>query len=95
MELNKIAIESLQNVRRRLNKDYFYSYEFYSKIQEELGEWSVAENDAISEHCPELSELAEETSDIILVMLSYAAYEGIDIEQALRIKHEYNLKRND
>jgi NTP pyrophosphatase (non-canonical NTP hydrolase) len=37
--------------------------------------------------------IASEMADCIIRILDYCAYEGIDIEQAIQLKHEYNKTR--
>ena len=92
MELNKLAEESLKNVKRRTGKDKIEPSDFVQKAYEEILEWQKADNH-ISHHCPELTDDEEETADVILVMLSYAASMGYDIENILKVKHDYNLNR--
>ena len=92
MQLNKLAEDSLKNVKRRTGKYEITPNDFVQKAYEEILEWQKADNHK-STHCPELTEDEEETADVIMVMLSYSASMGYDIEKILKVKHEFNLKR--
>ena len=50
MELNKLAEESLNNVKRRTGKDEIPPSNFMRKAYEEISEWQKADNH-ISTHC--------------------------------------------
>jgi len=92
MKINELAKESYENVKRRTGKRIFYFGHWKDKLCEEALEWTEA-RDIKSSHCPEITEEEEETADVILVMLSYAASRKFDIEKILKIKHEFNLTR--
>lgn len=93
MNLNNLAKESLENVKRRSGHVPSID-QFEGKINEEVREWTQATGNK-SKHCHELTEDEEETADVIFVMLTYSASMGYDIEKILKVKHEFNLKRND
>lgn len=93
MDLNKLANDSFENVKRRIGKDTFEFSEWADKADEELTEWKYSRREKKSEHCPELTEDEEEAADVILVMLSYAASMGYDVEKILTTKHKFNLER--
>lgn len=49
-------------------------------------------NNGCNEHKPE--GIPIELADCIIRILDYCEHEGIDIEQAIKIKHEYNKNRS-
>lgn len=46
-----------------------------------------------TECCKKPEGIATELADCIIRILDYCGYKGIDIEEAIRIKHEYNKTR--
>lgn len=47
----------------------------------------------IEEHHSKPEGIAAELADVIIRVLDYCAYAGIDIENVLEVKHEYNKSR--
>lgn len=94
MDLNKLSKESFKNVLRRTGKLESGQINWRKKLKEESKEWINADFKK-SAHCPTLTNDEEEAVDVILVMLTYMASCGYDIERAVKTKHEFNLKRED
>ncbi|RLI34332.1 hypothetical protein DRO66_08995 [Candidatus Bathyarchaeota archaeon] len=86
--MRELILENYKATESRGKIDTFTTHEhFVDKLYEELREVENAESSEI--------ELGKELADVILTAMNYAYHYGIDIEQELYDKVEYNKTRKD
>jgi len=84
------ALEEYRNAKSIL----YYQCEYYdtrTKCPDQYDGCQYGENDGCNLRKPE--GIVIELADTIIRILDYCGYAGIDIEEAIRIKHEYNKTR--
>lgn len=54
---------------------------------------AVTGDPAMDDHCPELTSEAAEMADVVIRIAHFCGKRGIDLGEAIRIKHEYNTTR--
>lgn len=79
--------EALEEYRNNKPQFYFVGYDMCDrKIEKDApfeGAYGICKPEGV----------AIELADCIIRILDYCAHEGIDIEQAIQLKHEYNKTR--
>lgn len=96
-DLEKFAEDSFASAFRRFPNSS--SDDVIQKMYEELHELEDAfleegaDRHHLSAHCPALTAVEEEWSDVFFALLVFAKCESIDIDKALNIKNEFNKTR--
>lgn len=92
-EINNLAREAYCNALKRGKITREDSHEIiYIGINKELNEFCDA-TDNPSEHLPQYTERQEELADVLICCLTELHREGVDVEEIIKAKIEYNKKR--
>lgn len=79
-------------IRGKTSKDTTHDDTFFG-ILEELKEFREASEVDPSEHLPQYTQAQEELTDVLICCLTELHRRGVDVEEILKAKIEYNKKR--
>lgn len=65
----------------------------HSELSECLEFLRKKEQPAMDDHVPTITGEAAELADVLIRIFHYCGKYGIDLGEALRLKHEYNINR--
>jgi NTP pyrophosphatase (non-canonical NTP hydrolase) len=65
----------------------------HSELSECLEFMRKKEQPAMDDHVPELTGVAAELADVLIRIFHFCGKRGIDLGEAVRLKHKYNLNR--
>lgn len=92
--INDLAKQAYNNaiIRGKTSKDTTHDDTFFG-ILEELKEFREASEIDPSEHLPEYTQAQEELTDVLICCLTELHRRGVDVEEILKAKIEYNKTR--
>lgn len=79
-------------IRGKTSKDISHDDTFFS-VLEELKEFREASEIEKSEHLPEYTQAQEELTDILICCLTELHRRGVDVEDIIKAKIEFNKTR--
>ena len=92
--INNLARQAFNTaiIRGKTLKDLSHNDTFWS-ILEELKEFREASEVDKSEHLPEYTQAQEELTDVLISCLTELHRRGVDVEEIIKAKIEYNKTR--
>lgn len=83
--------EAVNEVRKNLDPIYFYEKNTDVHISKDMAKACNQNGFNFSEYKPEGE--AIELADVVIRILDYCEYVGIDLQEAIELKHNYNKTR--
>ena len=92
--INQLAQTAYETaiIRGKTAKDMNHDDTFFG-ILSELKEFREASEVEKSEHLPEYTQAQEELTDVLICCLTELHRRGVDVEEIIKAKVEYNKKR--